>query len=734
MKTINFYLTILLVLLFVACLPRQSGTNAPAAAASSTAVPALTVTPMLTKPAPATAVPTLTRPVDPTTEPRPTRAATSQPAADIDQYALARQILEQANFFKLDEWTVQPCEGDAAILCINKGSETVGFAELILYPLRGYAEDHPVRVAAVELPAAATAYTADDFNRAQQALVGLAEEYLEIFAADRAITYPEDTFTSLGQEPVQMGALPGLAFGFVHTNESGTVQERYLNIAAFDQQFIYWLGINYDPAYIPTFVSDTAVTEFTPFFYEIAAQLPIHQPTQSALPELIPAMSLSGYFPEGIDWSLATELPEAATAVAVLSQPAQFEPLTAEQSATTAQKYGFDDPLYVEYRTGFSTEALIDMGMFIAFDGPRNLALWGQPYFYNDATYQSSLFDLPFNEAAPIAEQFLKENGWLTFPYEMVESEQGEGVLFLPIVDGVLLSAPAYGVRVAGDGGVSNMFIYPQDNLDQMGLYPILTAEAAWQQILADPNQPGIFYQIDPPPLDLETAVTHPLTYNRLPAPGEAGTVYNNIWVYQPLAGDGLPIIVSSDYFRIIGDEALLAELAAETDYLVKLSGTVQEDSLGLQSLDLAAWELVPDAGGLPLFYGQIMYEGDQPFLVDSANRTTYLLPDAPSNLPTDRETAVAGLPEMVDGVETLNWQEITTYPLAAETILPRPTDPMQTVTVDSVRLVYLQMPALVSGLADHLFFPAWQFAGVADNGEQVNLWVTAVSPEFITK
>jgi hypothetical protein len=180
-----------------------------------------------------------------------------------------------APLFAPDGWQVEPCEGEVAVFCISDGPENVGFAEFLLFALSGYSDDHIVPLTAKELPTDAAAYTADQQLVAEQALMSLAEEHLAVIAEDRAITFPHDTFTPLEMELLTMGALPALAFGFVRTDAAGEVQERYLNVAAFDQQFIYWFGINYDPANVSTFVSDTAVTQFAPAFHQIAASLPV---------------------------------------------------------------------------------------------------------------------------------------------------------------------------------------------------------------------------------------------------------------------------------------------------------------------------------------------------------------------------------------------------------------------------------------------------------------------------
>jgi hypothetical protein len=193
---------------------------------------------------------------------------------EIDPFILARQLIEQVNPSAPDGWQVEPCEGEAAVLCISDGQANVGYAELLIYPLSGYAEDHSVRLAADTLPADPAIYTAEQETAVQQALIALAEEHLDIIAADRAITYPDDTFTAIPAEPAKMGGLSALTFGFVHTNDSAVV-ERYVNITAFDRQFIYWFAVNFDPANFSTFVSDTAVTQFTPYFLQTAANLPL---------------------------------------------------------------------------------------------------------------------------------------------------------------------------------------------------------------------------------------------------------------------------------------------------------------------------------------------------------------------------------------------------------------------------------------------------------------------------
>ncbi|MBE2197227.1 MAG: hypothetical protein IAE79_01375 [Anaerolinea sp.] len=383
-------MTVVLFLLMslAACAP--SGTGTAAAIPTATAVTTTSEEPT-TEPTPA---PTATN--APTVE--PALEPTVEPEMEINPFTLARQLIEQVDLTPPEGRRVEPCEGEAPILCVNDGQQNAGYVELLIFPLTSYAEDHPIRLVAGDLPANPATYTADQAAAIQQALTILAEEHLDVIAADRAITYPDDTFTPLPIEPAKMGALSALTFGFVHTNEAEEVVERYLNVAAFDRRFIYWLGSNYDPANVFTFVSDTLITQFAPFFLEIAASLPLPNEAATEL-SLLPPLTLypdnRDDIPAHVEWTLATELPDRSTAVAVLSQPARIEPLTAEQASAVAQTYGFDGPHYVESRRGLSADQAIESGLFVAFDESRTLSFAGLPYSYSDAANWNQGLDLP---------------------------------------------------------------------------------------------------------------------------------------------------------------------------------------------------------------------------------------------------------------------------------------------------------------------------------------------------
>jgi hypothetical protein len=175
-------------------------------------------------------------------------------------------------------WTVQPCKGETALLCVADEQETIGAAELLINPLdtnpefQAFLEEQGIMPDVT--PEAGEAYE----TAVRAALTSQAERYLDIIEADREFTYPDDPFTRLGPKPVLLGGLPGLAFGFTREGASGAIEERYLNIAAYDRGVLYWFSAPFDPNNITTFISDEALLEFEPYFREIAAGVRLPPP------------------------------------------------------------------------------------------------------------------------------------------------------------------------------------------------------------------------------------------------------------------------------------------------------------------------------------------------------------------------------------------------------------------------------------------------------------------------
>lgn len=286
---------LVLVFLLVACAAVDDGTDtgevtAPAATATATDVPEATAT---SEPATATVPPTE---VASPTPPPPTPYDDTFWTADN----IFNTILGPAP--APEGWQVQPCEGEAPLLCVSRDQEMLGAVELGVYPLDNHTEFQAILAELGVEPGVALPP-----DEAHAALSALAENYLAVIREDRQFTFPDDPFIPIGPEPVQVGQLPGMSVGFVHENSAGEVLERYLSYTAFDGHVIYWLTAPYDPANITTFVSDEALTEFEPYLREIVAGLLLPPPVVETDVEAVnvvasdvPLMAVYGQVPLGI--------------------------------------------------------------------------------------------------------------------------------------------------------------------------------------------------------------------------------------------------------------------------------------------------------------------------------------------------------------------------------------------------------------------------------------------------
>ena len=176
-----------------------------------------------------------------------------------------------------DGWQVEPCEGVSAFLCVRKDEEIVGAVELGVYPLESNPNFQAMLAAQQISPESADQVDVHD-PAVHSALLALAEDHLKSIAADRQITTPDDPFIRIEPKPIQLGALPGLALGFVHESPAGEVIERYLSHVAFDGRVLYWVTAAYDPANFSTFVSDEMLTEFAATLPEILSNLHLPPP------------------------------------------------------------------------------------------------------------------------------------------------------------------------------------------------------------------------------------------------------------------------------------------------------------------------------------------------------------------------------------------------------------------------------------------------------------------------
>lgn len=197
------------------------------------------------------------------------------PPPYLDIYELGADLVKETALPDTDPWHIAPCEGFTPLFCVTGPDGESGFVELLTLPLENQPEFLSMFYSAGLTPGQEPESGDDYAAAAREALAALADFHLDRVEEDRAISYPEGTFTRLETRPVLLGSLPALAFGFVHTDVDGNVVERYLDIAAFDRTVLYWLGANSDPANFTNFNSDAALLEFAPYLPEVAAGIPV---------------------------------------------------------------------------------------------------------------------------------------------------------------------------------------------------------------------------------------------------------------------------------------------------------------------------------------------------------------------------------------------------------------------------------------------------------------------------
>jgi hypothetical protein len=461
----------------------------------------------------------------------------------------------------------------------------------------------------------------------------------------------------------------------------------------------------------------------------------------------------------GTLFSLSATLPVDAATGSVL-QRGDETTIDAAYARQIADLYGFTGPLYIETYPPTILEngevAPAPPPTYIAFDGPRTLRLdnWAINYNNEAAAMGVDYTNItPNPNQAAIAEAFLQERGQLNFPYVMDE-QYGYDVLFYRMVDGRQVNEPEITISVNPEGEI--MYVYDNTSTDwqDLGVYPLITAEQAWQHVLGGIYENNIQYWMMPANIGEEVmpieTPDYLLDYQYWPrtfTPGNELHLYDWPMVFQPVDG-GAPLLKVRQY-TLAADEATLNALAQVRDQQIHLWGTLNADN----TITLAGWE--PMNSLEPIFQqGVVRWQGEQ-LVFYGQDGSIYILPDAPADIPDGLEVNIFGYATRDTGLEypLLDWEsldKVIVYP--EEPILDMPVDDMPiepfepfrygNVQINAASLVYMvtyswpepsddptagwyAMPTVV-------LQPAWAFEGTADNGDTVKLFVQAVDEAYL--
>ncbi len=462
----------------------------------------------------------------------------------------------------------------------------------------------------------------------------------------------------------------------------------------------------------------------------------------------------SGRVPSNLDFVLQTDLPASPRRARVFRQ-AESPAFTIEEARRWAERFGVRGQVYTPDPA---------TNLYYVFDNPRGLLFGSAAMLYIDRSL-TSLFNampsfLTFEQAAPIAEAFLREHGLLETSFRVEPcSLEGIGmVCFVDLIDGrpVRLAETDGGAfppvppnariwaGVTASGPL--IILYWPLTLKPGDTYPIRSAQEAWEMLRSAQDSQLIWYTAQ----SVTSGQTERTTRYWTPQyrPGQRADLYGTPMVYAPAEGQGPPLVEMNGLLLHNPPDDLLASLATQ-GYEWHIWGQVREDTPGAPMLEVTGWETSTYTVRYA-FDGVIRQEGEQ-VLLRLDDGTVFFLPHAPAG-------QLDGLTVRVYGREMTRTQ--TTYPimtwtymessLAAQPVYSRPVYSFQSyyppaprpsshpqAFVEQIELMYYVVPVdaiarPTAGPDLRLVQPMWRFTGHTDRGTTFEALVQAVRDEYL--
>lgn len=474
------------------------------------------------------------------------------------------------------------------------------------------------------------------------------------------------------------------------------------------------------------------------------------------LPSLAGASGLGGGFGGAEDSSKMMATDPLSGTQYVLNTTLPIEPITAvvydtanqtvytlDDVARLASLFGLSGPIYTETYYQEPGNEWTPSPVYQIFDGSRQLAV-GDIYFSymdNSGLVNGSADPMPFAQAGPIAEAYLRERGLLDFPYQML-SQNGYDIEIRRLVDGRPAIFPEIQVSVSSSGLVWAVFSNPMRNLNPVGNYPLRSAAEAWQFMQEQGvNFQSVFYSTYPGPEFAQPILPVDATeyryWQRQYADGQTVTLYPYPMVFLPVNSDAAPRIVIDQYL-LTGPAEELQAIAAYVGRQIRVTGVVMGDvqqTAVYKVIELASWEPAESMVEYTFREGVVSRSGDQATLVVSESES-YVIPDAPADLNDGERIYVSG---WIDAPGVFNWQGmgIVAVEPASSEMMPVDGFVFQSigqVTIDQVELVYAVISVYdeATQTSRFLFSPAWRFHGTTDRQEMIDIYVQAVPDALI--
>lgn len=513
--------------------------------------------------------------------------------------------------------------------------------------------------------------------------------------------------------------------------------------------------------------------------------LPLLESRQE-LSELPPLPSLRAYAQAGppgtigadvlpdAELVLGTSLPDAPGRMPAFRQPVR-SPLSIEEAQRLASLFELKGAFYERRRPLPPSELSRDAQLVSAtlsydlFDGPRRLSVHGATggFSYSDSSVSAaptSASPLSFDQAAAVAEEFLKDRDLLDFSYRIEDQDdesEGHTVHLRQLVHDRPVRTLTYeiggaSVTLTSDGQVAAVAHDGPLRLERVAAYPVRTAQEAWDALLARQPERWMGFVLRETPR--EPTEEHPSVtmWSREYRPEELSHLYGSPVVYRPVDGEGVPLAqLKGLWLRGPRDE--IEALVEKQNDRLHVWGRVVEEPSGELALDVAGWEVLSSISAPydPPFRGIVERQNGN-MLLHREDDGIFLLPNAPAGLSDG--AAVSGRGWETDRVEggypVLAWSWLRTPPPTEEVPIAQmqgpgfsrrfettqPFSPPEKLVVEQVDLVYYAVPfdAFVLAMdipADspmRVVQPMWRFAGHTDAGDTFDVLVQAVRDEYL--
>lgn len=424
-----------------------------------------------------------------------------------------------------------------------------------------------------------------------------------------------------------------------------------------------------------------------------------------------------------------------------------------EEANHFASLFGFTGGAYIEKYPYYVEEDWTPPTSYQFFDGRRQLSVTDGHFYYLDgniAINQESDY-MPFVQAAPIAETFLRERGLLNFAYEMTAPPYSPyAVEFRRVVDGVALNQPEYQLNLAAaTGQIISLSHTPYSSLTLLGNYPIRSAAEAWQAFLDDgADYRRINYNVMPGPDHVMPEYPEPDAdfteryryWERTYQDGDMVQTQPYVMVFLPAFDGGLPRI-QIDRYQLLADADTLWAISEQAGKTIFVKGIYRQLEHGL-ALELVEWR-PQDEPGYFFGIGPVERSGGNTFLVSEEGETFYI-PNAPAELQDGERIYISGLimDETVDGRRIVEWNGMGRSP--EEEMMHDDWIPFEPAEEHIIRQVNITQADLVYTIS-HVFTnhtepptliiqPAWRFSGTTNTNELVEIFVQAVADEYIVE